>query len=516
MMSFASKLATFKKQKLSNKKASEISDASTPSTSSHFRVVVSTEVSSETKQEEEVIPTFNDYWCHFVDEGCLGLIDIQLTDKKDAIVSFRYRHGLYYAIKYMNGTKMQCKSENGSVSLVSLNIIEHTTEATAADGEVMMSKFKAHSTISNEHDAEFMFQNGPDFVIGGVGGSGTRLIAEVIQALGMNIGYDLNDSSDNLLYTLLYKRYDVLNMSNQEFINLSKIMVKGLLRSSSSSPSSSSSSSCTLTKEEVSMCWGIASESRMGHDASWLKGRVNKLIEATTTQLRHECKDNTGGGGGGGSTRLCGWKEPNSHIYLDRLVETFPCMKYIHLVRNGMDMVKSNNQTQVFLWGSVVSGNCSDAAVTAPSSSSGLLKKCGHQEGNASSPKYSLKYWCNAHKRVCKIGSRMPKEQFLVLDYDDFVAHPDKGINALHDFLQIKQPASLREANIAKAKQLIKVKPPPTASSSSSTDSSSASSTPINMNASTGFSSASSEFRYDISIFDSEDVEYVKSLGYEV
>ena len=43
-------------------------------------------------------------------------------------------------------------------------------------------------------------------VIGGVGGSGTRVLAEILRSLDIFIGNDLNESLDNLTYTLLFKR----------------------------------------------------------------------------------------------------------------------------------------------------------------------------------------------------------------------------------------------------------------------------------------------------------------------
>jgi RNase adaptor protein for sRNA GlmZ degradation len=43
-------------------------------------------------------------------------------------------------------------------------------------------------------------------VVGGVGGSGTRLIADILMELGYYIGSDLNKSLDNLAVTLLFKR----------------------------------------------------------------------------------------------------------------------------------------------------------------------------------------------------------------------------------------------------------------------------------------------------------------------
>jgi len=45
-------------------------------------------------------------------------------------------------------------------------------------------------------------------IVGGVGGSGTRVIAELLSNFGYYIGNDLNRSMDNLLYTFLFKRVE--------------------------------------------------------------------------------------------------------------------------------------------------------------------------------------------------------------------------------------------------------------------------------------------------------------------
>ena len=42
-------------------------------------------------------------------------------------------------------------------------------------------------------------------VIGGIGGSGTRVVG-LLQQLGFDIGSDLNDSLDDLSFTALFKR----------------------------------------------------------------------------------------------------------------------------------------------------------------------------------------------------------------------------------------------------------------------------------------------------------------------
>ena len=42
--------------------------------------------------------------------------------------------------------------------------------------------------------------------VGGVGGSGTRIVAHLLRELGFDIGDDLNESLDDLCFTALFKR----------------------------------------------------------------------------------------------------------------------------------------------------------------------------------------------------------------------------------------------------------------------------------------------------------------------
>src|SRR5690348_1070657 len=57
----------------------------------------------------------------------------------------------------------------------------------------------------------------PPFVaVGGLGGSGTRLIASLLAEFGVFIGHDLNKELDNLAFTLLFKRRELLTMTDGE------------------------------------------------------------------------------------------------------------------------------------------------------------------------------------------------------------------------------------------------------------------------------------------------------------
>ena len=76
-----------------------------------------------------------------------------------------------------------------------------------------------------------------------------------------------------------------------------------------------------------------------------------------------------------------GWKEPNTHIILEKLLIRYPMMKYIHVIRNGLDMAFSTNHNQVLLWGGK------------------LLKDSDFNNIHYA----SLKYWCIFHKKIRKL-----------------------------------------------------------------------------------------------------------------
>ncbi|MDM7953937.1 MAG: sulfotransferase [Cyanobium sp. CZS 25K] len=234
---------------------------------------------------------------------------------------------------------------------------------------------------------DFSSQHAEPIVIGGVGGSGTRIVAQCLKEAGFHIGSDLNSANDNLWFTLLFKRIAILSSSEDEFDELLEVLCRGITGSGG------------FTKKQVSLIESLASDDRSQHSASWLKQRG-------ATLLSEKAKIKPGA--------RWGWKEPNSHIVLDRLADRLGGMKYIHVARNGLDMAHSSNQNQLRLWGEHFLNERFDIT-----------------------PYYSLKYWCVTHKRVLDIGKSMGN-RFLLLNYDDFCANPENGVKNLFSFLGLE------------------------------------------------------------------------------
>jgi hypothetical protein len=99
--------------------------------------------------------------------------------------------------------------------------------------------------------------NEPLVSVGGVGGSGTRVIALILASLGLNIGNNLNEALDNLTFTLLFKRINILNISKREFNNLRLIYEKSFTNE-------------IFSNSEIKLILSLAKNNRIMHPHKWL------------------------------------------------------------------------------------------------------------------------------------------------------------------------------------------------------------------------------------------------------
>jgi len=238
-------------------------------------------------------------------------------------------------------------------------------------------------------DQTYDFNPAP-VAIGGVGGSGTRLIAAILGRLNFYMGSDLNPANDNLAFTLLFKQTNLwpLNEHAEQIRHSLRIFLNTMyLRQ-------------PLSEQDIRDIQGIAANARFDTPKEWLHDRANKLINSATAE---------------GRPSRWGWKEPNTHIFLPTLIENIPNLKYIHVMRHGLDMAHSVNQAQLHYWGGALTG--------APTVNG--------------SPEESFRYWCAAHHRVVNIGKQMGTN-FLLLNFDDFCREPETGIKMLLEFLNVK------------------------------------------------------------------------------
>lgn len=267
--------------------------------------------------------------------------------------------------------------------------------------------------------------------IGGLGGSGTRLVAHILKQLGFYLGDDLNGAYDNLWFTLLFKRTEVLSVAPKEFDELVSIFINGMVKKN------------IFTEDQINIIQTLASTGRPQHSMDWLRDRSVSLLATQNAFV---------------SNGAWGWKEPNTHIIVNKLHESLPGMKYIHVVRNGLDMSYSSNQNQLMLWGHNFMG-----------------------PNVHLSPYFSLKYWHLANKRILKLGKSMGT-RFLFLNYDRLCLNPVNSLNILLNFLD----ANVSKTNFASLLNLVQ---PPT--------------------------SIGRFKKYGINHFNPIDIEFAKSIGFD-
>lgn len=237
-------------------------------------------------------------------------------------------------------------------------------------------------------------------VIGGLGGSGTRLIAGIIRESGIYLGDDLNESLDNLSFTLLFKRprwYFKGGANTSAGLNLlinqkakSLIEIRFLLRA-------------TLE----GFIYGHQRDTREGQ-GMWALKRAAYLLPPSQ------------------KAPLQGWKEPNSWVYLSALATYIPDLQYIHVIRGGTVMAYHRNQNQFASWGQLFN---------LPASYS---------------PAHALDFWIMANEVAIQRGERLLGNRFYLLNYDDFCAQPESNIQHLSEFLNLKMSPSLANRVIQK------------------------------------------------------------------
>lgn len=235
--------------------------------------------------------------------------------------------------------------------------------------------------------------------IGGLGGSGTRVIAAILRESGVAIGCDLNDALDNLWFTLLFKHKGVLELSDARFSQLATLFVAGM-------------SGGHVAQHDLNAVDELSACDRIQHDSSWLQARADSLRWALMRPL---------------PATIWGWKEPNTHVIIDRLTIELPTLKYIHVVRHGLAMAFSANQNQLRFWGPLMLG--ADHAVT---------------------PRNSLRFWRYVNSRILGISERL-KERILLVRFEDLCANPKGEVERLLSFADLKPKPDLLD----RATQLI-------------------------------------------------------------
>lgn len=166
-----------------------------------------------------------------------------------------------------------------------------------------------------------MSDNMSPIAIGGLGGSGTRVVAAILKEAGVDVGAHLNRSLDNLFFSNLLKDPGWLAGASDEQIQ-ARLALFGR---------------CTR---------GLPPERRDLSDY-WRAVRRNPTPGTGKPGYRRLVLSRMFGS----REARWGWKEPNTHIYLAHLPRAFPGIRYVHVIRDPLDMAFSANLQQLTNWG---------------------------------------------------------------------------------------------------------------------------------------------------------------------
>lgn len=134
-------------------------------------------------------------------------------------------------------------------------------------------------------------------------------------------------------------------------------------------------------------------------------------------------------------------KVPVSFLMLPELAQYFPRMRYIHLVRNGLDMVFSKNILQAQNWGFYF----------------GVVPNPIKYKGHGYSEEDLLDYWIRANEFAIRNGQECLGDRFMLLSFEAVCQDPETYVAKLLKFINepvmdetvsalaslIKQPSSV-------------------------------------------------------------------------
>lgn len=234
----------------------------------------------------------------------------------------------------------------------------------------------------------YTYDNAP-IAIGAIGGSGTRVIARIMSEMNVFIGSAINKQLDNLFYTYFFKYRQLLKLGEDEMWMLLDLFVRANIGPATA-----------LSVKEKEIFNGILVNQLHSYPDSKLATTLHSHISSAFESDKP-------------TPERWGWKEPNTHFIIPALMRYIPQTRYIHVVRNGLDMAYSKNQNQPRLWGADILGRPYD-----------------------SSPSFSLSYWCAVHRRILHWKEIYP-DNILIVQFESLCASPIAEIARILDFCRI-------------------------------------------------------------------------------
>ena len=228
--------------------------------------------------------------------------------------------------------------------------------------------------------------DGP-IVIGGSGGSGTRVVAQLLIESGVHLGRDLNHANDDLSFTFLFKhpkrfaplaRQEVPLRADLLFLfELHRHLLLGLK---------------PLPRGSLPVLLRASWDHAMGrYSPRWSIKRLRQM-RARAPRI--------------GSA--WGFKEPHTMYLLRGLARAYPDVKYIHVLRNGLDMVFSRHQQDFPTWGPHYGVDSTRGA-----------------------PEDVFEFWYRSNRQVSRAGRELLGDRFLVVRLEQLCRDPRQAIDRI-------------------------------------------------------------------------------------
>jgi Sulfotransferase family len=119
-----------------------------------------------------------------------------------------------------------------------------------------------------------------------------------------------------------------------------------------------------------------------------------------------------------------GAKNPRSMLMLAYWHERYPRMRFVHVVRNGLDMAYSTNQIQPKRFGELILD--------------------GEPPGSKS--KRAMVYWSQTNSRAADYGESRLGERYIRIRHEDLCLSPEATVARLFEFLGVEDRARLEAA----------------------------------------------------------------------
>jgi hypothetical protein len=246
-------------------------------------------------------------------------------------------------------------------------------------------------------------------VIGGVGGGGTRVVSRILDALEVDLGPVSSPSLDNVLFTTLFT-IPVIAAAPKTFAELDELFAG---YGEWWEIFAKATTGDRLTGEEIlqverlveqRLAPGIRRSVRLPDERKTdLLGRVYQALAHCRLRL-HASSSRDG---------RWGWKEPNTSVVLPQIVRRFPDVKYVHVIRHGLDMAYSDNVNQVRNWGRLFDLETADDP----------------------DPDACLAFWVRTNQRTIAFASDVLGRNFALVKFDELVLEPKPVISSLCGFL---------------------------------------------------------------------------------